>query len=238
MEVYREADRHMVNRYGAATIRAWQVGAEPYTEGREAFNESLMHAVFAGREPYAFTATHNGETSADTGFTLAFHQYDGEDYLTFQVFVPTQNAAAFLPASTPAQTEQAEQTEQKKQVSPVFTGKLTIDKSYRKHSFILDKEANVGFFLFCTSNDAPQDIEWFIRVRSSNGAGFELHYDELREPQYHQGEAAWEKAPVRLPAGTYTVEISAPEYLFADVMDDAFVETGVEIAYSLELTVK
>ncbi len=119
------------------------------------------------------------------------------------------------------------------------SGVFNLGNSLHEYSLVLDNPTSVGFYMFGQSSQSPTDIEWIVSIQSLDGYFSEYYHNSdekiARTVEYHQGEAAWEKASEIMPAGNYTVTISAPEYIFANEFDGEMTPNGLEITYSFEL---
>ena len=102
--------------------------------------------------------------------------------------------------------------------------------SYPLH---LESSADIGFYLFA-KNAGPYnsvfDFEWQLSVKNAAGDGFTYHHHEFDVPDFRRGIAMWEIPSQHLPAGNYTVSITAPPHQL-DNMDanDFFLEFSIEL---------
>ena len=110
-----------------------------------------------------------------------------------------------------------------------------------EYTLHLASAADVGFNITVSSNGGrgPYSAECYIGIfNAGKSVGFGYHLDQLGEPEMrYRTELMYKKTPERLPAGDYTVSVSAPHYLFsATAEDEEFVANDFAVYYTLELT--
>ena len=125
--------------------------------------------------------------------------------------------------------------------SATISGEMSVATPYYVSDINLGAAMDLGFIMYAATGweYSPSDIEWYVSVKSADGQyGFAVHNDQVWGPEVHQGQCVWQKSAVWLPAGQYTVTVSAPEYVFADVdyYTGEMYANSFSYEFSLELT--
>ena len=106
----------------------------------------------------------------------------------------------------------------------------------------LDSPMDIGYSIVVSSN-SPQGayaVECYIGIfNADRSAGYEHHLDQLDKPTLNSssGTLTYKKQPERLPAGTYNVRLSIPEYLFAEEDEYGYKELSWDFIINYVLTI-